>query len=634
MEVKYPAKHIRWRIRFGVLFFVLLAELPGGYAQIRVDRFLDQGRIEIQSQKYAQAVQTLSRVILQDPENFEGWYLRGLSKFYLQDNSGALRDLSRAINLNPSVSGCYLLRGIIRDMNGDYYKALEDFTAGLAIEPNDANLYYSRGTTRLRLNNFSSAILDFNEAIRIHPRMDEAYVNRGLAKARLLNREGAFSDFNEAILLNPFSPDGHSRKGLLLYETKKYQEALISFGEAIRREDSNPQNYYMRALTWYEMGYKDSCINDLNRVIALDPNHSLSWYNRAIIKAQMQDFKGAIQDYEKVNQLQPYHVLSYFNRGLLREEIGDHYGALYDLDQAVLIYPDFAKAYLARAQIKGKLGDQLGAQTDRLLAQEKIQANQGQTEESLAQNYADTTVRFEDLITLNSVFNASFNQRYEEELSIGELMGPVRILDGNLLPTDASYMLKQNSEPLLTFFRQDTLIASACLKGKDSLYNPGIQILNEVLWENKNNLAALFVRAGLRFDMIEFIRSTSLLNDRVPMQMFGDPVKGPMRMADQVDYSQVLEDYSEIIRLDPDLAVVWMNRGLVRIHARDFEGALADFRKAIDLVPDYADAWFNLGVTLIKTGHKEEGCMSLSKAGEYGLERAYRSITIHCSSTE
>ena len=76
--------------------------------QLRLDKILEQGRFEIQQKSYSQAVQTLNRIIIQDHDNFEAWYLRGLSKYYLSDHAGAIRDLSRAIELNPAISAYYL----------------------------------------------------------------------------------------------------------------------------------------------------------------------------------------------------------------------------------------------------------------------------------------------------------------------------------------------------------------------------------------------------------------------------------------------------------------------------------------------------------------------------------------------
>ncbi len=622
------------------LIFLLPLSVLSVKGQVRIDKILNQAKIEIQQENYSQGVQTLNRIIILDHDNFEAWYLRGLAKYYLRDRAGAVRDISRAIELNPAISSYYLLRGILWDMQGDQYKALEDFTAGLSIQPNDASLYYSRGTTRLRLNNYSLAVEDFDEAIRINDRLDEAYINRGIAKMSLLNYDGALEDFDKAIQINAFSGEAFNRKGLLYYEKKDFRKAIEAFDAALIRDPANPQNYYFRALTYYESGKKDSCLLDLSKVLEIDPQHSLSLYNRAIIRSQMKDYEGAIADYEAVNRLHPYHVLTYFNRGLLKQQTGDTQGALWDFDRAILIYPDFAKAYQARASIKQTLGDNLGAQTDLLIADEKIKQNFGKKENDLALNYSDTTVGFQDLITLNSRFSGTFRKQYEEEIQQGELFGYEKLVvreDSlfieiqNLDWEKRSFMLRSQVRTFLDAYAQDTLVKYAILKGQTQEFNEGIKVLDEILYNNPKNALAFMARAQLKFEMIEFVRSTDLITNMVPLQMDGNPIQFE-NQSPQIDYSGVLDDYGELLELRPDLAVAWMNRGFVKVYNRSYAGAIYDFSRAVGLIPDYAACWYNLGITQVKTTNGEEGCLNLSKAGELGLERAYRSISLFCSS--
>lgn len=607
--------------------------------QLRLDHFLQKGRSEIQQTKYSQAIQTLGRVIVQDHNNFEAWHLRGLAKYYLKDNAGALRDLTRAIEINPAISSYYLLRGILRDMSGDHYKALEDFTAGLKIDPNDASLYYSRGTTRLRLSNYSLAILDFNEAIRINKHLDEAFINRGIARMKMLRYDDAMADFDQAIYLNPFISEGYNRKGLLFYERKDYANAIEAFNQAIAKDTANPQHYYFRALTYYGADKKDSCLLDLNSVLRIDPDHSLSLYNRAIIRSQTKNFEGAISDYDMLSVLHPYHVLTYFNRGLLKKETGDIQGALWDLDRAILIYPDFAKAYQARSSLKRSLGDLTGAQTDIFLANEKIRANVGKEENDFALNYADTTIQFEDLITLNSRFSSSFTERFEEEIQQGELLGPERVVLKNDSLTiemknrpwdERGFILKTKTMEFIASYPVDTLLNHAIGLGEGGNFNQGIQILDEILWNDPGNTLVLFARAQMKFEMIEFVRGTDLISEMVPLQMMGDPINNNQKQ--QVDYTQVIEDYDKLLELNQDLAIAWMNRAIVKVFNKNYAGAIYDYSRALGLISDYAACWFNLGITQIKTTDGKEGCMNLSKAGELGLERAYRSISLFCNS--
>ena len=56
-----------------------------------------------------------------------------------------------------------------------------------------------------------------------------------------------------------------------------------------------------------------------------------------------------------------------------------------------------------------------------------------------------------------------------------------------------------------------------------------------------------------------------------------------------------LQDYNEAIRLKPDYADAFNNRGIARKAKGDLEGALQDYNEAIRLKPDFAEAFNNRG---------------------------------------
>src|ERR1019366_922197 len=62
-----------------------------------------------------------------------------------------------------------------------------------------------------------------------------------------------------------------------------------------------------------------------------------------------------------------------------------------------------------------------------------------------------------------------------------------------------------------------------------------------------------------------------------------------------VDIGEKLRFYSEAIRLKPDYAAAFNNRGNARSDEGDLEGALQDYSEAIRLKPDYAAAFNNRG---------------------------------------
>jgi tetratricopeptide (TPR) repeat protein len=638
------------RYRRILLLAVLLMAGFVSMAQLRIDRYLETGKRQLAGREFSQALETFSQIIRVQDDNWQALYFRGLTKFYLGDERGAEKDFDSAIKLQPALGELYLYRGIVRDYKGDHYGALEDFNKGIQIKPDDPMLLYSRGTTYLRLNNYSRSIIDFDKAIDKNPRMDEAFLNRGIARAKLMDRKGAFLDFNEAIMLNPFSGDGQQKKGLLHYETGNYTEALVSFSESLQKDPDNPHTLYARALTWYESDRKDSCLADLNRVIKLEPRNGAAIYNRALVKAQLEDYHGAIEDYQQVNILYPNHVLTYFNRGLLWFQLKEYNGALADLSEAIKLYPDFAKAYQARAAVYQAIGKDKEAQNDLMAANDKVISNRNRTKEDLALNYADTTVHFEELISLNSEFMKTFSSLAAE--SNEEEFDPIGFIkinkEGYLVKPDGNrieqYMqIKVNAgcpdfEPA-RLKASENLEKTLDLAGEKN-FNEAIDLLSGNINDDSLIGPSLFARAIIRFDMIEFVMQTGDLNEVVPLRMEEDRDAGSGDFIGQVDYSEVEDDYSRLIDICPENIVAWFNRGLIRLYSRDFKGAESDMSAAVELDEQFAEAWYNRAIIrlyadekgVIIEGKKVDACLDLSRAGELGIENAYKIINRVCGS--
>lgn len=66
------------------------------------------------------------------------------------------------------------------------------------------------------------------------------------------------------------------------------------------------------------------------------------------------------------------------------------------------------------------------------------------------------------------------------------------------------------------------------------------------------------------------------------------------------DLNERIEDYSEAIRLDPDFAPAYNNRGLTYSLLGQFGLAVVDFTLAIELQPDYAAPYFGRGLAYLE----------------------------------
>ena len=85
---------------------------------------------------------------------------------------------------------------------------------------------------------------------------------------------------------------------------------------------------------------------------------------------------------------------------------------------------------------------------------------------------------------------------------------------------------------------------------------------------------------------------------------------------------KAIADYTEAIRINPDYAKAYLNRGVD--YAKNFGGykAIADFTEAIRIKPDFAEAYHNRGIAYRKTGVRgwDKAEADFAKAKELGYK--------------
>ncbi|MBW4480435.1 MAG: tetratricopeptide repeat protein [Tolypothrix brevis GSE-NOS-MK-07-07A] len=70
------------------------------------------------------------------------------------------------------------------------------------------------------------------------------------------------------------------------------------------------------------------------------------------------------------------------------------------------------------------------------------------------------------------------------------------------------------------------------------------------------------------------------------------------------DYKGAIEDLNQAIRLNPNYAYAYNNRGIARKYLGDKQQALADYNTAIKINPNFAAAYYNRGVIHAEMGEK------------------------------
>ena len=374
------------------------------HAQYNREYFFWVGRSCMMNNDYQEAIRTLNTLLRFDEDAFEGYFLRGIAKYNLDDLLGAEDDFSTAIRLNPVYTQAYTYRAITRSRLGNYDDALQDFREAIELRPDLPGPYYSRGVTRLLNQQFKEAIDDFDKFIRQENKVADAFICRGLSYLHLKDTTRAYENFNTAIRTNRENPNGYNRRGGLHLQQEQYKEAEADFNKAIECDSAYLLSYFNRALVYNATNRPMQALADFDKVIQLDSTNSLTYFNRAMLRTQIGDYNRALEDYDKVALYSPNNVLVYYNRAGVYAQLGEIERAVEDYTSAIKLYPDFANAYIYRGRLRELLRDPQGAKEDRSIAQRKIAEYRSRLNDSTYSIYADTTQRFDRLLSFDSKF--------------------------------------------------------------------------------------------------------------------------------------------------------------------------------------------------------------------------------------
>lgn len=82
----------------------------------------------------------------------------------------------------------------------------------------------------------------------------------------------------------------------------------------------------------------------------------------------------------------------------------------------------------------------------------------------------------------------------------------------------------------------------------------------------------------------------------------------------KIDYDSKIADYTEAIRLNPQYALAYYNRGNARSDKGDKDGAIADYTEAIRLNAQFANAYYGRGFVRSNKGDKDGAIADFTEA--------------------
>ncbi len=650
------------------ILFVLFAT-TSVVAQYNRDYFFYIGRRQMVENDFKEAIRTLNVLLRFDDKAYEGYFLRGIAKYNLDDLLGAEMDFTEAIERNPVFTTAFTYRAITRSRLGNYDDALADFREAIELRPDLPNPYYSRGVTRLLNQQFKEAIEDFDNFIRYEKKVADAYLNRGVCYLHLRDTVKAYADFELGIRTNRESPMGYNRRGVLYMKQQRYGEAEQDFDMAVKCDSTLAMSYFNRALIYSETKRPMQSLNDLDRVIQLDSTSSIAYFNRAIIRSQIGDYNRALDDYNKVATYSPDNVLVYYNRALIHQQLGDIESAKADFTKAIQLYPDFANAYFGRSYLRYVSGDYKGARSDKQIAERKIAEYRARLNDTTYSIYADTTRRFDKLLSFDTKFAGSSFERITSRRTNNEKMALLPLFKFTFTQDSVEHtattrkyysqraedFIKRLDNSLLSLSCRESNIAADSLvainrrlKDKphsvaysfeelfllaisESLvkqYTNAVNTYTAAIQASPTNPFVYLNRATTQAEMIDFISSIESAYQRISIE--SDPASQLHNHTTRTyNYDEAIADLTKAIKLYSGFAYAYYNRANLLALSGKLPEAFEDYSKAIELNPHFAEAYYNRGLIQIYMKDTRKGCLDISKAGELGIEEAYEVLKVY-----
>ena len=602
------------------------------------------------SDNYKEAIDILNILIRSDKESYEAYFLRGYAKLGLGDLLGAEYDLSKAIEINPVYTEAFHYRGIVYAEMGNYEDAVSDLSSAIELRPDLVGSYYSRGVTHLRNKQWVKSLVDFDMVLRFTDKDAQTYINRGIALLGARDTLGAHESFDKAIRTNRNYTEGYNQKAILLMEEERHEEALEMFNKAIECDSTYLHPLFNRGIVYCNLERYEEATADYQRVLELDPYITGAYFNLAITHSILGDYPKALENYNKVVEHAPENVKGYYNRAGVLMAMNRDLEALGDYSKAIELYPDFAGAYLQRALVKERIRDVAGASRDRAIGERKIAEYQARLEEDPEglSIYADTSKHFNQLVSFESrlaerklasesATNATLRELFRWTPTAPEataahhyytpLVNDAEVIKvGSVSFSNAPTTLSEEEVAALNEEFEQRAYQSV-----ESLFGWSISQLAMRQYTSAINILSEAIRLAPDNAMLylnrgvaraEMIDFISSIGTTERISLDSDMV---LRSTQQrtYNYNDAIADLTKAAELAPEVAYIYYNRGNLYALSGDMPAAYEDYTKALTLAPYLAEAYFNRGLVQLYMKDTQKGVMDLSKAGELGIKEAY-----------
>jgi tetratricopeptide (TPR) repeat protein len=216
------------------------------------------GQAQLLARRPAEAVPTLERIPVDDPDYAQALKVKAKALYLLRRDPEAEETLKRAGARAPGDAEIPYDLGRIYYQLGRHTEAAEAFRRAIALDQHAYKAWDNLGLASEALGNVAEAQEHYLKAIALvhkdHPRYDVVYANFADLMIKLGNYQRAFDLAVEAAERNPNEPRNFFLAGKALVQVGRSDLSVRWFEQAIALNADYPEPYYLLSQAYRKLG--------------------------------------------------------------------------------------------------------------------------------------------------------------------------------------------------------------------------------------------------------------------------------------------------------------------------------------------------------------------------------------------
>ena len=334
---------------FGLWIALLFLSQPFTLeAQSESERY-EMGLMALKEGKYTEAKKVFYQLRSQYPQNFQYWYLSGMSKIQLKDYSSALVDLNKAISINPELQDAYLFRHLANKETRNFQFALADIGKYIEYEPNDTAARWSRYQLAMYMKEYEEAVQDGSWLIHNKLGGDSLLESQITLLEESGNYRNAIDLLSQIIKRDADNPNWYRKRAFLYFAAADHQRSLNDIERFLITDPKNISALKLRFDNHFYLRNLPTCEKYVVELIDLEPKNGTFHGDYGHVLLQKGDWERAEKSFEKAIKLKSDALgYIYLGRGIARFNKGDKVSACSDWERALILGEMVARNYLIK----------------------------------------------------------------------------------------------------------------------------------------------------------------------------------------------------------------------------------------------------------------------------------------------